>query len=59
MKQLNFSRVFFAVAAFAAAVAWAQGDAPVKDKPTSDAARASGASRSDGAEAEDAPPAWA
>lgn len=56
------SGVMVAVAAFAAAVAWAQGDAPVstagKDNPASDAVRASGASKSGAADAKSAPPAW-
>ena len=62
MKQLCVSRVMFVVAAFAVAVAWAQGDAPAstagKDKPASDAARPSDAGKSGGADAKEAPPAW-
>lgn len=62
MKQLKVARVMFVVAIFAAAVAWAQGDAPVstagKGKPASDAVRASDVGKSDGADAKDAPPAW-
>ena len=61
MKQLNVAREMFVVATFAAAVAWAQGDAPVstagKGKPASDAVRASDVGKSDGADAKDAPPA--
>ena len=62
MKQLYISRVMFVVAAFAAVFAWARGDAPAsiagKDKSASDVVRASGASKSDAADAKGAPPAW-
>ena len=62
MKQLYFSRVLVAVVLFAAAVAWAQKEAQAaiaeKDNPSSDAVRATSASKSDAADAKSAPPAW-
>ena len=62
MKQLYVSRAMVAVAAFVAAVVWAQGDVPVstagKDTPASDTVRAAGAGKSDGVDAKDVPPAW-
>ena len=60
MKQLHFSGVMVAVAALAAAVALAQKEVHAaiagKDKSASDSVRASGADKSDGADAKDAPP---
>lgn len=62
MKQLHFSGVMVAVAALAAAVALVQKEVQAaiagKDKSASDSVRASGADKSDGADAKDAPPAW-
>ena len=63
MKKLCFLVVVVAVAAFATALVLAhkevQAAAAGKGKPTSDAARESGAGKSGGADAKGAPPAWA
>ena len=63
MKQVCFSGVLVVVAAFAAAFAWAQGDATAaianKEKAEPDTVRASDVGKSGGADAKDAPPAWA
>ena len=62
MKQLYFSRVLVAVVLFAAAFALAQKEAQAaiaeKDNPSSNAVRATSASKSDAADAKSAPPAW-
>ena len=62
MKQLRFSGLVVAIVVFATAFALAQKEAQAatagKDKSAPDAVRASGAGKSDAADAKGAPPAW-
>ena len=62
MKQLHITGVAVAIAAFAATLVLAHKEVQAAvtgvDKPASDAVRESGASKSGGADAKGAPPAW-